>query len=119
MTELIYKQYSGFVKSLAKRYYIRNPKYSFSDLVSEGNLAIANSIRSFKGKIEKGPHFGTYVYFAIRNRILNFTQENYYDLHVPRGHQKKCYDTGTSEGLKRKFVALRITKILKKRLRSL
>lgn len=59
-----------FVRSLAYSYSLKNTKFSFEELMEEGNLGLIKAIDSFD--FTKGNKFSTYAHNAIKQKIVSF-----------------------------------------------
>ena len=84
-TEVL-KQFDGMVKKMAHQWHAE-PRASFDDMVSEGNMAVLKAYRNFNP--ERGVKLSTYVYHSINHALIAYRKENSFLMHCSTHHQKK------------------------------
>lgn len=82
----VLKQFDGMVKKMAHQWCLE-PRASFDDMVSEGNMAVLKAYRNFNPG--KGAKLSTYVYHSINHALIAYRKENSFMLHCSTHHQKK------------------------------
>lgn len=102
----VLEKYDKLVYKMANKYFTPNPRFSFEDLVSQGQIAAINAANSFDPS--RDVSFTTFVYNAINNEVKKFVGDNVYDLTVTEYKRRKEWkDSGSSDGLN-KHKAIRI-----------
>jgi RNA polymerase sigma factor (sigma-70 family) len=79
-------QYKGMVRKMAHKWK-REPRITFEDLMSEGNIAVIKACRNYDET--RGAKFSTYVYHSIKNSIIGYVKSNSLMMHCSTHHQKK------------------------------
>lgn len=81
--EKMYSDHFGIVLNLALKF---SPSNSvLEDFISEGKIALVNSINSFDS--ERGTRFSTYCYKSVKNRLINFSKKQNRIILVPLTHE--------------------------------
>lgn len=104
----VLEKYDDLLHKMAHKYYTDNPRFSYEDLVAQGQVAAMDAANSFDPNRGEAT-FMTFLYNAVDKEVKKFVNNNVFDLNVTEYGQRKEYkEKGNLDRLHTKNNAMRL-----------